>query len=193
MPRRSRTRPWFMLSIPLGNLIQLSGLLGGLGLAARAARAPMPWGTRMLVAGWLVTYFCNHAIGHWAVGRLVGIRFSGYGVHGTTAPGWYPAGMRWIFRRVPLLSARTDPTSRRAAHPLARMAMYLGGPLFTGLTSLGIPVYGRASGIPRARALLIGAGLWLTPAFVVELLRPGGDLRRAFRELRQITDHDKRP
>jgi hypothetical protein len=182
-----------MLSIPLGNLIQLSGLLGGLGLAARAARAPMPWGTRMLVAGWLVTYFCNHAIGHWAVGRLVGIRFSGYGVHGTTAPGWYPAGMRWIFRRVPLLSARTDPTSRRAAHPLARMAMYLGGPLFTGLTSLGIPVYGRASGIPRARALLIGAGLWLTPAFVVELLRPGGDLRRAFRELRQITDHDKRP
>jgi hypothetical protein len=47
----------------------------------------------MLVAGWLVTYFCNHAIGHWAVGRLVAIRFLGYGVHGTTAPGWYPPGM----------------------------------------------------------------------------------------------------
>ena len=183
-----------MLSVARGNLIQLGGLLSGLGLvarAARAARAP-PWGTRMLVGGWLVTYFCNHAIGHWAIGRLVGIRFLGYGVHGSTAPGWYPPGMRWIFRHVPFFSARTDPVSRRAAHPLARMAMYLGGPLFTGLTSLGIPIYGRAAGIPRARVLLIGAGLWLTPGFVVECIRPGGDLRRAWRELRQITDHHKR-
>ena len=191
MSRRSLTQPWFMLSIPVGNLVQLGGLFGALGLVARAARARPPWGTRMLVAGWLVTYLCNHAIGHWAAGRLVGIRFLGYGVHGTTAPGWYPPGMRWIFRRVPFLSARTDPTSRRAAHPLARMAMYLGGPLFTGLTSLGIPLYGRASGVPRARALLIGATLWLVPGSVVECIRPGGDLRRAWRELRRITDHSK--
>jgi hypothetical protein len=192
MTRRSRTQPWFTLSIPLGNLIQLGGLLGGLGLVARATRARVPWGTRMLAAGWLLTYFCNHAIGHWAVGRLLGIRFLGYGVHGTTAPGWYPPGMRWIFRHVPLLSAWTDPAFRRAAHPLARMAMYLGGPLFTGLTSLGIPLYGHASGVPRVRALLIGTVLWLTPGFVVECIRPGGDLRRAWRELRRITDRGKR-
>lgn len=181
-----------MLSIPLGNLIQLGGLLSGLGLVARAARARVPRGTGMLVTGWLVTYFCNHAIGHWAVGRLVGIRFLGYGVHGTTAPSWYPPGMRGVFRYVPLFSARTDPASRRAAHPLARMAMYLGGPLFTGLTSLGIPLYGRASGIPGARALLIGATLWFIPGSVVECIRPGGDLYRAWRELRQITDRSKR-
>ncbi|MDQ3829182.1 MAG: hypothetical protein M3361_07695 [Candidatus Tectomicrobia bacterium] len=184
-------QPWFMLSIPLGNLIQLGGLLSGLGLVARAARVRAPWGTRMLVAGWIVTYFCNHAIGHWAVGHLVGIRFLGYALHGTTAPSWYPPGMRWVFRHVPLFSARTDPASRRAAHPLARMAMYLGGPLFTGLTGLGIPLYGRASGIPRARALLIGASLWLIAGFVVECIRPGGDLRRAFRELRRVTAHAK--
>jgi hypothetical protein len=142
-----------------------------------------------MVGGWLLTYFCNHAIGHWAVGRLVGIRFLGYGVHGTTAPGWYPPEMRWVFGRVPLLSAWTDPASRRAAHPLARMLMYLGGPLFTGLTSLGIPLYGRASGVPRARALLIGATLWLIPGSVAECIRPGGDLRRAWHELRLITNH----
>jgi hypothetical protein len=146
MARRPRTQPWFMLSIALGNLVPLVGLLGGLGLVALAPRARPPWGTRMLLAGWLVTYFCNHAIGHWVVGRLLGIRFLGYGVHGTTAPGWYPPGMRWVFRYVLLFSAWTDPASRRAAHPLARMLMYLGGPLFTGLTSLGIPLYCRASG-----------------------------------------------
>jgi hypothetical protein len=193
MSRRSRTQPRFMLSIPLGNLIQLGGLFGALGLVARATRARPPWGAHMLTAGWLVTYFCNHAIGHWAVGRLVGIHFLGYGVHGTTAPGWYPPGMRWIFRHVPFFSALADPASRRAAHPLARMAMYLGGPLFTGLTSLGIPLYGRASGVPRARALLIGATLWLVPGSVVECIRAGGDLRRAWRELSRITDHSKRP
>ena len=180
-----------MLSIPLGNLIQLGGLFGALGLVARAARARPPRGTRMLVAGWLVTYLCNHAIGHWAVGRLVGIRFLGYGVHGTTAPDWYPPGMRWIFRHVPFLSVRTDPSTRRAAHPLARMAMYLGGPLFMGLTSVGIPFYGRASGVPRARALLIGAALWFVLGSVAECIRPSGDLRRAWRELRRITDHSK--
>ena len=43
MARRSRTQPWFMLSIALGNLIQLGGLLSGLGLVARAARAQPPW------------------------------------------------------------------------------------------------------------------------------------------------------
>ena len=193
MARRSRTQPWFELSIALGNLIQLGGLFGGLRLVTRAARASPPWGAPMLVGGWLVTYFCNHAIGHWAVGRLVGIRFLGYGVHGTTASGWYPPGMRWIFRHVPLFSARTDPASRRAARPLARMLMYLGGPLCTGLTSLGIPLYGHAMRVPRAKALLIGAALWLIPGTVVECIRPGGDLRRAWRELRLITKHNKRP
>jgi hypothetical protein len=61
MSRRSRTQPRFMLSIPLGNLIQLGGLFGALGLVAQAARAHPPWGTRMLAAGWLITYFCNRS------------------------------------------------------------------------------------------------------------------------------------
>jgi hypothetical protein len=40
--------------------------------------------------------------------------------------------------------------------------------------------------------LLIGAILWLIPGFAVECIRPGGDLRRAFRELRRIRAHSKR-
>jgi hypothetical protein len=178
-----------MLSVALGNLIQLGGLLGGMGLAAWAARVRAPWRMRLLLSGWLITYFCNHAIAHWAVGRLGGIRFVGYGVHGTTSPGWYPPGMRWIFLHIPFFSARTDPVSFYAARPPARMAMYLAGPLFTLLTSLGIPVYGWVTRITGARALLIGASLWLTPMLVVESLRSGGDLRRAWRELCRATNH----
>lgn len=188
MTHRSPTEPWLMLSIRSGNLIQLGGLLGGLGLVRQAARTRPPWSTRMLLAGWLATYFCNHAIAHWAVGRLGGIRFVGYAVHGTTSPGWYPPGIRSIFLRIPFFSARTDRASLRAARPLSRMAMYLAGPIFTLLTSLGIPLYGRAAQIAGARTLLIGASLWLTPMIIVESLRSGGDLHRAVRELRRAAE-----
>jgi hypothetical protein len=143
----------------------------------------------MLLAGWLLAYFCNHAIAHWAVGWLGGIRFIGYGVHGTTTPGWYPPGMRWLFLHLPFFSARTDPVSRRAARPAARAVMYLAGPFFTALTSLAIPLYGRAVGIRRAGTLLIGASLWITAMNIAELARPGGDLRRAWRELQRSMHH----
>lgn len=183
-----RVRPWFVLSILAGNLIQLGGLLAGLALVVGATRTTGPAQTRLLLAGWLVTYFCNHAIAHWAVGRLAGIRFTGYGMHGTTAPHWYPPGMRWVFQHLPLFSARTDPASLKATQPLARSAMYLGGPLLTLLTGLGIPFYGRVKHIPRAQALLVGAVLWFIPMLIVEIIRPGGDLYRVWRELRRNDD-----
>lgn len=184
----SQTQPWFMLSITRGNLIQGAGLLCSLALLARARASRDPHRTRLLVTSWFVTYFCNHAIAHWAVGRLGGIRFVGYGVHGTTSPGWYPPGIRWIFRHIPFLSARTEPASLRAAHPAGRLAMYLAAPCFTLVTGLGIPRYGRAAHIPRSDVLLVGASVWFMPMLIVESLRSGGDLGRAWRELRRMSD-----
>lgn len=180
------TPPWRMLSITSGNALQLAGLLTGGWLLRRALHARPSRQTRLLLAGWLATYFCNHAIAHWAVGRLVGIRFVGYGVHGTTAPQWYPPGLRWLFMHLPLLSARVEPASLRAASPLARLAMYLAGPLLTLATGLGLPLYAWRRGLPGAGRLLAGAGLWFTPMLVVEALRAGGDLRRAARELQRL-------
>lgn len=187
MARHTKIRPWFMLSIVQGNLIQLGGLLIGLALVMQAGRARVAQGKRLLLASWLITYFCNHAIAHWAVGRLGGIRFVGYGVHGTTAPRWYPPGMRAIFEHIPLFSARTDPASLRAATPMARLAMYLAAPAFTLLTGLGIPLYGRVARVPWSRGLLIGASIWFTPMLIVESIRAGGDMERAWREWRRIT------
>jgi len=179
-----------MLSSAAGNLLQLGGLLGGLALVAHTTRVQPRWRWRLLLAGWLVTYFCNHAIAHWVVGRLVGIHFEGYGVHGTTAPRWYPPGLRWIFQHLPLLSARTEAGSLRAARPAGRLAMYLAGPVFTLLTGLGIPLYGRVTRTAGAAWLLVGAALWFTPMLVVEAIRPGGDLQRAWREFQKITSRD---
>jgi len=39
-----------------------------------------------MMASRLLAYFCEHAFSHWLVERAVGIRFSGYGLHGTSHP-----------------------------------------------------------------------------------------------------------
>ncbi len=188
MARRTPAQPWFMLSVTQGNLLQGGGLLASLGMVAWARRLAAPLSTRLMLISWFITYFCNHAIAHWAVGRLLGIRFVGYGVHGTTSPRWYPPGLRWLFRHIPFFSARTDGVSLHAAHPAARLAMYLSAPVFTLVTGLAIPWYGRAVRIPRSDTLLWGASLWFTPMIIVESLRVGGDLHRAWRELRRLID-----
>src|SRR3712207_8354633 len=73
-----------------------------------------------MVAGLVVAYFSEYASSHWLVGRALGIRFTGYGLHGTSHPHLYPPGARFLFSRLPLLSARVDPASLRAASPAAR-------------------------------------------------------------------------
>ena len=185
MSSQPRTQPWLTLPVHVGNAIQIAGLASAGGLLRLARRPGQSRRALLLVGSWLLAYFSCHALAHWAVGRLAGIRFVAYGVHGTTNPAWYPPGLRWLMLHLPLLSARTDPQSRRAAGRAARAAMYGAGTLSTVVTSLGIPLYGRAAAIPGARALLLFASIWI-PGMLVGELAPHSDLRRAWRDLRSI-------
>ena len=185
MPTVKRVTPWLTLSVAQGNAIQLGGLLGAALLARQAGRrgaAGTPW----MISSRALAYFSEHAFSHWLVGRALGIRFTGYGLHGTSHPHLYPPGLRWAFSRLPLLSARVEPRSLRAASPASRAAMYSAGTLGTVLVGLAIPAYGMRHGVPGARKMLVASGV-VTNAFVVfsEALRPGGDLRRAWRALRE--------
>jgi hypothetical protein len=186
MPTPSkRVAPWLTLSVARGNALQAGGLIGAAALAWHAGRKGAT-GTPWMVAGRLLAYFSEHALSHWIVGRAVGIRFACYGLHGTSHPNLYPPGARFLFSRLPLLSARVEPASLRAASPAARAAMYAAGTVGTVLVGLAIPAYGRRRGVPGARGLLVASAV-VTNAFVVlsEALRPGGDLRRARRALRE--------
>jgi hypothetical protein len=116
MARPPRVHPWFTLSIAQGNVWQISGLLGA-GVLARMAARRAPRGGRWLIASRMLAYFCDHAVAHWVVGRLVGIRFTGYVVHGTSHPQVYPPGIRPLFTHLPLFSARTDPHAYAPQHP----------------------------------------------------------------------------
>jgi hypothetical protein len=189
MPTPRRIRPWLNLTIAQGNTVQIGGLLGACALAWYAgregSRGEAERGTRLMVASRLLAYFSEHAFSHWLVGRALGIRFTGYGLHGTSHPASYPPGARWVFSRLPLLSARVEPASLRAASPAARAAMYAAGTLGTVIPSLAIPGYCWLRGVPKARQFFIGANLWSVPLLLSESLRSGGDLRRSWRALRE--------
>ena len=185
MPSRKRVTPWINLSVAQGNTIQVFGLLGAAALAWHAGRK-RAGGTPWMLASRLLAYFTEHALSHWLVGRALGIRFTGYGLHGTSHPRTYPPGARWVFSHLPLLSARVDPASLRAASPAARAAMYAAGTVGTVLVGLAIPAYAGWRGVAGARGLLVASG-GVTNVFVVlsEALRSGGDLSRAWRALRE--------
>lgn len=187
MPTPKRVTPWLTMSVARGNAIQAGGLIGAAVLARHAGRKGAR-GTPWMIASRLLAYFSEHAFSHWIVGRALGIRFTGYGLHGTSHPHLYPPGARWVFSHLPLLSARVEPASLRAASPVARAAMYSAGTLGTVLVGLVIPAYAMRHGVPRARGLLVASGV-VTNAFVIlsEVLRPGGDLSRAWRALREHT------
>ena len=138
-----------------------------------------------MVASRLLAYFSEHAFSHWLIGRALGIRFTGYGLHGTSHPQRYPPVIRPLFSHLPLLSARTDPASLKAATPAARAATYAAGTVATVIASVAIPGYAWRRGVPRARGFFVGANLWSVPLLLSESLRAGGDLRRAWRELRR--------
>ena len=184
MPSPKRVTPWLTLSVRRGNAIQACCLLGAVVLAWYSGREGVR-GTRPMVASRLLAYFSEHAFSHYLVGRALGIRFTGYGLHGTSHPQAYPPGLRLLFSRLPLLSARVDPASLREASPAARAAMYAAGTVGTVIPSLAIPGYAWRRGVPRARAFFVGANLWSVPLLLSESLRAGGDLRRAWRELRR--------
>jgi hypothetical protein len=177
MPTPKRVKPWLTLSVAQGNAVQVGGLLGAVALAWFAGREG-PGGARWMVASRLLAYFSEHAFPHWLVGRALGIRFPGYGLHGTSHPQHYPPVARFFFSHLPLLSARADPASLKAATPVVASAV--------------IPGYCWRRGVRGARGFFVGANLWSVPLLLSESLRAGGDLRRAWRELRQITDHSKR-
>jgi hypothetical protein len=182
MPTPKRVTPWFTLSVAQTK----SSRPAGFSARPRARGTPV-WrgarGTRWMVACRLLAYFSEHAFSHWFVGRSLGICFTGYGLHGTSHPRAYPPGVRWVFSRLPLLSARVDPASLRAATPAGRAAMYAAGTAATVVASVAITGYCWRRDVRRAQGFFVRANLWSVPLLLSESLRAGGDLRRAPREL----------
>jgi hypothetical protein len=174
------------MSVSKGNLVQLAGLVLGALLMVIAAnfRAAEVVRVVLMLVGFLIIYDCCHAISHWAIGRLVGIRFRGYGVRGTDHPEAYPPGIRQLMSAMPFFTAMTQKESMSTASPAAKALMFAAGETGTTVISLLAALYAWQSGIPGGGILFWVMVVWNVVATVATTVTPKGDYAKAIRALR---------
>ena len=182
----SRPPLWTKLSIARGSLIQTAGLAAGAALLALAATPTGNGLARLAVAllGFLVIYDCSHAIGHYLVGRAVGIRFRFYGIRGTDHPEDYPPGFRQLMSAMPFWSAVTDKASMRAAAPWKKAVMFAAGETSTAIWSIAAAYAAMTTGVPGGRVLLLSTVAWNAVSTIVVARTPKGDYAKALHVLR---------
>jgi hypothetical protein len=183
LPRR---KLFSRLSILAGNTIQIAGLAAAcaaLALAKSAPSKPAAVAAILMLAAWTLLYFFCHGIAHWAVGRLLGIRFAFYTVGGTGNPEGYPAGMRWLFEHLPFFGVQTDKASMQKASPTAKAIMWSAGVT----SSAVVPTLGAfcawRSGVPGSKPFLIFAVFWAIGTLASNWTSRTGDYSKARRAL----------
>jgi hypothetical protein len=168
------------LSIVAGNLVQIAGLLAAciaLSLARSAHSKPAAFAA--MLAAWVLLYFFCHGIAHWAVGRLVGIRFVFYTVGGTGNPEGYPPGLRWVFEHLPFFGVRTEKDSMLKASPMAKAIMWSAGVTSSAVVPTLGALYAWHAAIPGSKAFLIFAVIWAIATLSSNWRSPTGDYSKA--------------
>ena len=177
-------RVFVRLSILAGNALQVAGIVTAF-LALAAARSTLSKAHAILamVAAWVLLYFFCHGIAHWAVGRLLGIRFAFYTIGGTGNPEAYPVGLRWGFEHLPFFGVQTDKASMQRASPMAKAIMWSAGVTSSAVVpTLGALCAWRA-GIPGGKLFLIFAAIWAIATLASNWTSRTGDFSKARRAL----------
>ncbi|HEX9012572.1 MAG TPA: hypothetical protein VF813_03615 [Anaerolineaceae bacterium] len=176
---------WFRLSVPAGNALQLAGQVLGWTLLFIDARTALSPAARvvLMLAGWLLIYITCHSLGHYLIGRLVGIRFRGYGVRGTDHPQDYPPVLRQMMSALPTFTVMTEKSSMAAARPLAKALMFGAGESFTAIFSILAGLYAWRAGIPGGFALFAAMIVFNLFSTVMTSIVPRGDYAKARRAL----------
>ena len=150
------------LSIVAGNVLQLAGIVAAFSALAlaRSQSQSAVVAAILMIAAWLLLYLFSHGIAHWAVGRLLGIRFAFYTIGGTGNPEGYPAGMRWVFEHLPFFGVQTDKASMQKASPMAKAIMWSAGVTSSAVVPTLSTVCAWRAGIPGGKLFLIFAVFW---------------------------------
>ena len=173
------------LSILAGNTIQISGLAAAIFLlhASRSMHSK-PAAIAAMFAAWILLYFFCHGIAHWAVGRILGIRFAFYTVGGTGNPAGYPVAMRWMFEHLPFFGVQTEKAAMQRASPRAKAMMWTAGVT----SSIVVPMLGAVcawrAAVPGSKVFLIFAAFWAIGTFSSNWRSATGDFAKAKRALR---------
>ncbi len=171
-------------SIVAGNSLQIVGIAAAyLALAAARSTPSKAAAIVAMVSAWLLLYFFCHGIAHWAVGRLLGIRFAFYTIGGTGNPEGFPPGLRWVFEHLPFFGVQTEKDSMQTASPMAKAIMWSAGVT----SSAVVPTLGALcawrSGVPAGKPFLIFAVIWAIGALASNWTSRSGDYSKARRAL----------
>ena len=174
------------LSVVAGNTVQITGIIAAcvaLAVARSAHSKPAVFGALLMIAAWVLLYFFCHGIAHWAVGRLLGIRFAFYAVGGTGNPGGYPAGMRWVFKHLPFFGVQTEKASMQKASPTAKAIMWSAGVTSSAVIPTLSSVFAWRVGISGSKPFLIFAAFWAIGTLSSNWRSHNGDYAKARRAL----------
>ncbi|MBV9336343.1 MAG: hypothetical protein JO243_10665 [Solirubrobacterales bacterium] len=113
-PKRTFKRRY---TVAQGNAVQAGGMAGGAALLGMASAISGPGILRagLMLVGFVAVYLNCHAIAHYIAGRLVGLKFRGYGVRGTDHPDVYPPGIRQLMQAAPFYVTLSTRASREHA------------------------------------------------------------------------------
>ena len=183
-PPPTKRRVFAKLSIPAGNAIQIAGILAAC-LALSAAQSAQSKGIAFgaMVLAWVLLYFSAHAIAHWLVGRIVGIRFLYYTVGGTGNPEGWPPGLRWIFEHMPFFGVQTEKLSMQSASPRARAMMWSAGVTSSAVVPTLAVFLAWHFGVPWSKYFFLFALFWGLGTLASNWRSASGDYSKARREL----------
>jgi hypothetical protein len=172
------------LSIVAGNTLQITGLAAACAALALARSAhSKPAAIIAMLAAWLLLYFFCHGIAHWAVGRLLSIRFAFYTVGGTGNPEGYPAGLRWLVEHLPFFGVQTEKASMQRASPSAKAIMWSAGVTSSAVVPTLSAVCAWSAGVPGSKLFLIFTVFWAIGTLASNWRSRTGDYSKARRAL----------
>ncbi len=179
-------RFWVKLPVAAGNLVQLAGMVAGVLLivAAGVTGETAALSVLLAVVGILVVYLCCHAIAHWLVGRLVGLRFAYVGLRGTDHPEAYPPVLRQIMAATPMFTTVSTKRSRAAVRRRALAAYYAAGETSTTICTVLAALLALLLRVPGGGVILIVAVVWVLFAVASTTFTPKGDYYKARQALR---------
>ena len=175
---------WRRLSITAGNVLQIASILMAcFALYASRFARPAPLAILSMLLAWILLYLFCHAIAHWLVGRILGIRFLFYTVGGTANPRGWPPGVRWVFTHLPFLGVQTDKVSMHNASPRSRALMWSAGVTSSAIVPLLSAIYARLWGLPGSRPFFFFAVCWALGTLASNWRSRTGDYAKARRAL----------
>ncbi len=172
------------LSIAVGNTLQAGGILAAC-FALRASRSAHSTALAVItmLSAWVLLYFSSHAIAHWLMGRLIGIRFLFYTVGGTANPQGWPPGLRWMFERLPFLGVQTEKLSMQKVSPTARALMWSAGVTSSAIIPTLAAFWAWRSGVPGGKLFFLFALFWALGTLASNWTSRTGDYSKARRAL----------